>query len=42
VTQVKMQCATVFLVFPDMLIDALVTDKGDAILRQTSGSRQEI
>ena len=25
----------VFLVFPDMLIDALVTDKGDAILRQT-------
>src|SRR5208282_4322758 len=36
VTQVKMQCATVFLVFPDMLIDALVTDKGDAILRQTA------
>ena len=27
--------APVFLVFPDMLIDALVTDKGDAILRQT-------
>jgi hypothetical protein len=26
-----MQCATVFLVFPDMLIDALVTDKGNAI-----------
>src|SRR5271167_4143657 len=36
VTQVKMQCATVFLVFPDMLLDALVTDKGDAILRQTA------
>src|SRR5271154_5386978 len=36
VTQVKMQCATVFLVFPDMLIDALVTDKADAILRQTA------
>src|SRR5271156_3030915 len=36
VTQVKMQCAPVFLVFPDMLIDALVTDKGDAILRQTA------
>src|ERR1700676_5074895 len=31
-----MQCATIFLVFPDMLIDALVTDKGDAILRQTA------
>src|SRR5580693_4607577 len=31
-----MQCATVFLVFPDMLIDALVTDKGNAILRQTA------
>src|ERR1700693_5971334 len=31
-----MQCATVFLVFPDMLIDALVTDRGDAILRQTA------
>jgi hypothetical protein len=28
--------AAVFLVFPDMLIDALVTDKGDAILRQTA------
>src|ERR1700681_2325037 len=36
VTQVKMQCATVFLVFPHMLIDALVTDKGYAILRQTA------
>src|SRR5271169_2953027 len=36
VTQVKMECATVFLVFPDMLIDALVTDEGDAILRQTA------
>src|SRR6202140_99245 len=36
VTQVKMQCAAVFLVFPDMLIDALVTDKGNAILRQTA------
>ena len=35
VTQVKIQRAPVFLVFPDMLIDALVTDKGDAILRQT-------
>ena len=34
-TQVKIQRAPVFLVFPDMLIDALVTDKGDAILRQT-------
>src|SRR5580693_382699 len=31
-----MQCAAVFFVFPDMLIDALVTDKGDAILRQTA------
>src|SRR6202051_1225364 len=31
-----MQCATVFLVFSDMLIDALVTDKGDAIIRQTA------
>jgi hypothetical protein len=27
VRQVKMQCAPVFLVFPDMLIDALVADK---------------
>ena len=35
VTQVKIQRAPVFLVFSDMLIDALVTDKGDAILRQT-------
>ena len=35
VTQVKIQRAPVFLVFPDMLIDALVTDQGDAILRQT-------
>src|SRR5580704_4992170 len=31
-----MQCAAVFFVFPDMLIDALVTDRGDAILRQTA------
>src|SRR5580693_2311232 len=31
-----MQCAAVFFVFPDMLIDAFVTDKGDAILRQTA------
>src|SRR5580658_8352204 len=31
-----MQCAAVFFVFPDMLIDALVTDKGDAILHQTA------
>src|SRR6202049_478732 len=31
-----MQCATIFLVFPDMLIDALVTDKRDSILRQTA------
>jgi hypothetical protein len=36
VTQVKMHCATIFLVFPDMLIDSLVTDTGDAILRQTA------
>src|SRR5271163_1320141 len=36
VTQVKIQLTPVFLVFPDMLIDALVTDKGDAILRQTA------
>jgi len=28
VTQVKIQLTAVFLVFPDMLIDALVTDKG--------------
>ena len=35
VTQVKIQRAPVFLVFPDMLIDALVTDKGDAILRHS-------
>src|SRR5271167_5175713 len=35
-TQVKIQLTPVFLVFPDMLIDALVADKGDAILRQTS------
>src|SRR5271157_2337465 len=35
VTQVKIQRAPVFLVFPDMLIDSLVTDDGDAILRQT-------
>src|SRR5271154_4802940 len=33
VTLVKMQCAPVFLVFPDMLVDALVTDRGDAIVR---------
>src|SRR5271169_4789828 len=36
VTQVKIQCAPVFLIFPDMLIDALVTDKGDPLLRQTA------
>src|SRR6202051_528395 len=36
VTQVKIQLTPVFLVFPDMLIDALVTDTGDAILRQTT------
>ena len=35
VTQVKIAACPVFLVFPDMLIDALVTDKGDTILRQT-------
>jgi hypothetical protein len=33
VTQVKIQLNPVFLVFPDMLIDALVADKGDAILQ---------
>ena len=33
VTQVKIQFPPVFLVFPDMLIDYLVTDKGDAIFR---------
>ena len=32
--ELKSACP-VFLVFPDMLIDALVTDKGDTILRQT-------
>ena len=31
----QLQRAPVFLVFPDMLIHARVTDKGDAILRQT-------
>src|SRR6202158_6018229 len=36
VTQVKIQFAPCFLVFPDMLIDAFVTDKGDPILRQTA------
>src|SRR5580700_10476753 len=36
VTQVKIQLTPVFLVFPDMLIDALVTDQGDAFLRQTA------
>src|ERR1700685_4400561 len=36
VTQVKIQLTPVFLVFPDMLIDPLVTDTGDAILRQTT------
>src|SRR6202049_255077 len=36
VTQVKIQLTPVFLVFPDMLIDSLVTDTGDAILRQTA------
>ena len=36
VTQVKIQRHLVLSVFPDMLIDALVTDKGDAILRQTA------
>ena len=36
VTQVKIQRASVFLVFPDMLVDALVTDQGDSILRQTT------
>src|ERR1700690_1535267 len=36
VTQVKIQLTPVFLVFPDMLIDALVADKGDAVLRQTA------
>src|ERR1700689_5914441 len=36
VTQVKIQLTPVFLVFPDMLIDSLVTNTGDAILRQTA------
>ena len=36
VTQVKIQLTPVSLVFPDMLIDALVTDTGDPILRQTT------
>src|ERR1700730_13197336 len=36
VTQVKIQFSPVFLVFPDMLIDYLVTDKGDAIFRWTT------
>ena len=31
--QVKIQRAPVFLVFPDMLIDALVTDQGDASIK---------
>jgi len=36
VTQVKIQLAPVLLVFPDMLIDTLVTDDSDAVLRQTA------
>src|SRR6204780_5062908 len=36
VTQVKIQLTPVFLVFPDMLIDSLVSDTGHAILRQTA------
>src|SRR5215475_2788836 len=36
VTQMKIQLTPVLLVFPHMLIDALVTDTSDAILRQTA------
>src|SRR5580658_10054693 len=37
VPQVKIQVAPVFLVFPDMPIDGLVTDRDDAFLRQATG-----
>jgi hypothetical protein len=36
VTQMKIQLTPVFLVFPHMLIDALVTDTSDAILRHSA------
>src|SRR6266705_1415730 len=36
VDAVRNQPAPGFLAFPDMLVDALVTDRGDAILRQTA------
>src|ERR1700745_2733964 len=38
VTQMKIQLTTVLLVFPHMLIDPLVTDTSDAILRQTAAN----
>src|SRR6516162_1093377 len=38
VTQMKIQLTPVLLVFPHMLIDPLVTDTSDAILRQTAAN----